>query len=110
VLHAVLVYGLLLAATVALELLVVRGVAPAPSRRRAATVCIAANLFTHPLATLLLWHWYADLLVIEALVTTLEFGCYVRLVPMAPARAFALALLANLLTAFAGLLWWALQS
>ena len=76
-------------------------------RLRALRVCVAANLFTHPLATLLMWRWNPDLFTVEALVAALEFACYVRIVPLSAGRAFGLALVTNLLTMLVGLFWWA---
>jgi hypothetical protein len=110
VLHAFGTYCLFLAATIALELVVVRMLAPAAQRRRAVTVCAAANLFTHPFATLLSWHWFADLIAIEAVVILAEAACYLRLVPLSAGRAFGLAAAANVFTAFAGLVFWVLAS
>ena len=106
-LNAFFAYCLFLAATIVLEGIVVGIVAPAPLRRRALAVCVAANLFTHPVATLLMWRWSADFLAIEALVAMFEFGCYVRIVPLATVRAFGLAVVANFLTMCAGIFWWA---
>jgi hypothetical protein len=102
-----LVYGATLAATIAVEVVVVSVAAPTPLRRRAAVVCVAANLFTHPCATMLAWNLPSAFFVIELLVTAVEAGCYLRLVPLALRRALLLALCANLLTMGASLLWWA---
>ena len=104
--YALFQYGLLLAATILFEGIFVYAGAPAPLRRRALRVCVAANLFTHPLAMLLLWRWNPDFFAVEALVTLLEFLCYVRIVPLSAVRAFGLAFFTNVLTMLVGLFWW----
>ncbi len=65
---------------------------------RGLRACIALNLVTHPLATLLLWNFWHEFLSLEALVLLGEMLGYRLLVPLPPGRAFLLATVANVCT------------
>lgn len=90
--------------TMMLELGVVAALAPRAQRRRALQVCCAANLLTHPLATMLQWFGWADLLSLELIVALVEGLAYWRLLAVSALRAGVLTFAANLLSAIAGVL------
>lgn len=101
-----LAYLQLLSATLVLELAVAALLAPrAPRDQRRATVlaALALNLLTHPLATALSWLAGTSWLALELAVTLAELLGYRALAPLPWRRASALAVLANLLSALAGL-------
>ena len=101
-------------ATLLLELPVIVALAPRALRRRAILDGafqdgVLANLFTHPLAW---WLWHEGYLgaslggwlLLEAGVVAVEWAIYRAVTGIAPARAFAMALLANGFSAGMGLL------
>lgn len=101
-----LTYLPLLLLTLAVELAVVAMLSPAP-RREALRACVALNLCTHPLATLLGWSLPTDeTLVLELVVFAGEWVGYSRLLRLSPLRALRLALPANAASLLAGVALW----
>lgn len=96
----------LLLLTLVLEFLVVRMLTRPPERAQAQKVCLALNLFTHPVATILLWQWSLGVLLVEVLVLLCEWLGYMQLLGRTPGRALGLALAANLVTWIAATLIW----
>lgn len=94
----------LLLLTLAIELAIVFMLSPAP-RRDPLRACVALNLCTHPLATLLYWYLPSDgtFLLIELVVFACEWLGYSRLLSHTPIKAMRLALLANTGSLLAGL-------
>ena len=101
-------YVLRLLVTIAVEGLVVLGAANTARRRTLAT-CACLNLFTHPLATLLLIEprLSPGPLLIEILVVAAEAIGYCLVAGLSAGRAVALSLLANVASVAAGWLWYA---
>ncbi|MCY2956123.1 MAG: hypothetical protein NT107_03690 [Planctomycetota bacterium] len=105
----------LLLLTLAIELAIVFMLSPAP-RRDPLRACVALNLCTHPLATLLCWYLPIEsdgtFLLIELVIELVVFACewlgYSRLLSHTPIKAMRLALLANIGSLLAGLVLWAL--
>lgn len=100
--HALWLRGFLL--TVAIEVPLVTGYAPRGQRLFLAAVALAAQLFTHPLAWLAVttgsfgwWTVELSVVVIEGAVYAIAMGL--------PLRAFGISLLANAISAYAGLQW-----
>lgn len=96
----------LLAMTLAIELAVVAAAAPRDCRRLVLTVCLALNLLTHPMATLLSWRWQVDPFTLEGLVFFFEWLGYAQLLGLRPVGALRYALLPNVLSAAAGVALW----
>lgn len=96
----------LLAATLAIELAVVAAAAPRGVRRRALTVCVALNLLTHPMATLLCWRWQVDPISLEGLVFLFEWVGYSQLLRIGPLAALRYSLVPNVLSTLAAFAWW----
>lgn len=96
--------------TLMLEIALVAALAPHALRRRSMLVAAAVNLCTHPLATLLQRFGWSDLLSLELLVAAAETLAYWRLVPLTAVRATVLSVLANLVSATAGMLLWAIMA
>jgi hypothetical protein len=102
-----LTYLPLLLLTLAIELKIVFMLSPAP-RRDPLRACVALNLCTHPLATLLYWYLPSDnsfnsiFLLIELVVFACEWLGYSRLLSHTPIKAMRLALLANIGSLLAG--------
>jgi len=88
--------------TLAVECALVAAAAPRPLRKAAVTACLALNLFTHPLATLLSWYWVPGLVELELLVFFVEWLGYALLLRLHVASALRYALLPNLLSAVLG--------
>ena len=91
-----------LAVTLGLESLVVLSLSPGGRRRRALHCCLALNLFTHPLATLILLHANAPLALLEVVIVGVEYLGYRKLAGLGPRRAILLAVVANVISAVAG--------
>jgi hypothetical protein len=106
VIAALLAYLPALLLTLVLEVLVVRALTPRGGRGRALRLCVALNLFTHPLATLLAARAGDQLLAIELLVGCCEWLGYLQLLPARWPRALALALAANAASIAAGIPLW----
>ena len=87
------------ALTCAVEVPIVVAMARRGRRRRAVADAFAANLLTHPLAWLLVGHGILPWLVVEVLVLLVEAIVYRTVTRFPPARAFAAAGRANLITA-----------
>lgn len=87
------------ALTCAVEVPIVVAMAGRGRRRRTVADAFAANLLTHPLAWLLVGHGILPWLVVEVLVLLVEALVYRGVTRLPPARAFAAAGLANLITA-----------
>lgn len=85
--------------TIAIELPVVAWLAGAAKRRRALLDGFAANLLTHPTAWLMVRSLDCPWLAIELGVLAVESLVYWRVTRLPPPRAFAIALLANGITA-----------
>lgn len=101
-----LTYLPLLLLTLAVELAVVAMLSPAP-RREALRACLALNLCTHPLATLIGWSLPTDETVaLELVVFLAEWVGYSRLLQQSPLRALGLALPANAASLLAGVALW----
>lgn len=98
-----------LGGTLMLEIGAVAALAPGGVRRRAVAVCAAVNLCTHPLAFMLQRQGFADLLLLELLVTAVELLVYWRLLPLSALRCAVLAVVANLVSAGAMLVVWAIM-
>lgn len=98
-------WAIALVITLAVEGLVVLAIAPAVLRRRAAVDSMFANLFTHPLAWLVLgegalaWGWA------ELAVFVIEAGVFSWITGMAWWRALVTAGIANGVTAGLAWLW-----
>ncbi len=101
---ALLGYLPLLLATLASELPIVAIALRGPHRARALRVCVAANLLTHPLATLAAWHLSLDVFWIEAVVTLVEAYAYERLARATMLRSLLVAIVANALSWLGGML------
>jgi len=89
--------------TLLLEAAVVAEIARRGERALAVQVCLALNLLTHPLATLL----QSDVLAIEALVVFCEWLGYAQVLRCTLPRALWFATAANAVSWFAGVVWWA---
>lgn len=98
----------LLAATLALETATVAAIGKRGERRRAVLACIALNLLTHPMATLLVWRWNVDPLALEAFVFLFEWLGFAQLLRIGLFAALRYALLPNVLSALAGFGLWIL--
>lgn len=101
-----LAYLPLLATTLGIEVAVVAAAAGRDLRRRAITTCLALNLLTHPMATLLSWRWQVDPFTLEGLVFFFEWLGYGQLLGVRPVGALRYALLPNVLSAAAGVALW----
>jgi len=101
-----LAYLPLLAATLAIEVAVVAAASKRDLRRRAIAACLALNLLTHPMATLLSWRWNVDVLALEALVFLFEWVGFAQLLRIGLFAALRYTLLPNLLSALAGFGLW----
>ena len=102
-------YVPLLALTLGLELGVVLLLARRDLRSRAATACLALNLFTHPTVTLLSWRWHAEPLSLELLAFLCEWVGYARLLGIGALPALGYAAAANLVSAAAGFALWTIR-
>ena len=91
----------LLLLTLAIECAVV-ALAARDRRREAVAVCIALNLLTHPMATLLSWRWGVNVLSLELLVFLFEWVGYSQLLRITTMKALRYALIANFCSALAG--------
>lgn len=96
----------LLAATLLIEVVLVAAAATRDRRRRAVTVCVAVNLLTHPMATLLGWRWQVDLLPLEMAVFLFEWLAYGQLLGIRLLPALRYALLPNAVTALLAFAMW----
>ena len=94
-------YLLVLALTIAVEVVVAWGLAGRGARRHVVLTCIAVNMVTHPLAMLAVLYTQAGLLV-EVPVFLAEWLGYQTVAGLGPGRALTLALCANVLTTFLG--------
>lgn len=103
---ALLSYLPALALALTIEALVVAGVAPRGRRRAAVRACIALNLLTHPLGTLLAWRTDCDPLLVWLLEFLIEWIGYARLLQIPTAQALRYATLPNVLAGIAGLWFW----
>lgn len=92
----------LLGLTLAIEAPVIAAAAPRRHRRATLAFCVALNLVTHPIATLLSWRFGADVLVLEAAVILAEWLGYELLAGLRTGAALRCAVLANLASALAG--------
>lgn len=101
-----LAYLPLLAVTLAIEVAVVAAASRRDLRRRAIDACLALNLLTHPMATLLSWRWSVDVLTLEALVFLFEWLGFAQLLRVGLVGALRYALLPNVLSALAGVGLW----
>lgn len=99
-------YAPLLLLTIAVELAVVAAMSPRGKRNDVLAACVALNLVTHPLATLLSWRWGADMLSLELLVFSFEWIGYSRLLHRGTLPALRLAFFANLGSVLAGIGVW----
>lgn len=105
---AFLAYAPLLLLTLAIEALLVAVAAPRERRRPAVCACLALNLLTHPMATLLSWRWQVDVFSLEAMVFLFEWLGYAQLLRVGALPALRYAFLPNLATAIVGVgLWFA---
>lgn len=96
----------LLLLTLAIESAIVAAAAPREDRRAALRACLALNLLTHPMATLLFWRWQVDVLSLELLAFFLEWVGYADILRLGKVAALRYALLPNLLSALAGAALW----
>jgi len=99
-------YAPLLLLTIAIELTVVAAMSPRGRRKDVLAVCLALNLITHPLATLMSWRLGADFVSLEVLVFFCEWLGYSRVLRLATLPALRLAFFANLCSALAGIGLW----
>jgi len=93
--------------TLLLEAAVVAAIARRGERALVVRVCLALNLLTHPLATLLRWQWQPEVLATEALVVFCEWLGYAQILRCTLPRALWFATAANAVSWFAGVVWWA---
>jgi len=103
---ALLSYAPLLLLTLAIECRVIAAIAPRGERRNYLAVCLALNLLTHPLATLLSWRWGADILLIEGLVLLVEWLGYARLLGLSTVRSLWCSFATNLCSAAIAFVLW----
>ncbi|MFO1076813.1 MAG: hypothetical protein U1E73_03705 [Planctomycetota bacterium] len=96
----------LLALTLLIECALVAAAAPRALRRRAITACLALNLLTEPLATLLSWRLGAEPVLPVLLAFCCEWLGYARLLDIPTGRALRLALPSNLCSAAASVGVW----
>ncbi|MCA8963516.1 MAG: hypothetical protein H6838_09685 [Planctomycetes bacterium] len=89
--------------TLAIEVPLVAAFAPRDQRRHTAGIAAAVQLLTHPLAWLAVTTGALDWWTIEVLVVLVEGAAYALAVGR-PLRAFGVSLLANTVSAAAGLL------
>ena len=85
--------------TLGLESLVVLSLSPRGQRRRAFHACLALNLLTHPLATLVILQANAPFSLLQVVIIGVEYLGYRSLVGLGAPRAICLAVLANSLSA-----------
>lgn len=91
-------YLLALAATVAVEALVLAAITRPPRRRRVVTASLFVNLLTHPLAWALNGGGLAFFAIVESGVVVAEALLYAAVVPAPRGRALLWSLAANLPT------------
>jgi len=93
--------------TLLLEGAVVMALARRSERALTLEVCLALNLLTHPLASLLAWHWQPDVLLLEVPVVLGEWLGYAQVLRCTLAHALLLSVAANAASWLAGVLLWA---
>jgi hypothetical protein len=100
------------AGTLAIESLVVAALCvgcrvPRARLARWLQVCVATNLLTHPVGTVLLWTTPVDWFVVEVVVVVVEALWYRAILGVSGLRAAAVAGAANVASAAFAILWFA---